>query len=288
MFMPFWFIHSGVVLCGPDVPCAAMDTVAEVRGQVWHMSQSPHGTWLVQSALETAPDDAGRLLLVDELKGHVWDALRCPHANYVLQKGLKVVRAGAAQFILDELLAPGTGSIMRAAKHQFGCRVVQRIIEHLSVPQLVDVFQCLAAEAGKLSRHTYGCFVVRSLLEHGPAGTRHDILLTLARDIETTMCSRHGRAVVADAFALGIEKDQQALAHALIVTGAWPRCAHSGSRYIPPITNRMLELLPSDQVQAMFDSLTAAELGLKKHRIGRRLLAMRGRYLQPSVEDNQQ
>ena len=77
-----------------------MDAVAELRGQVWNMAQSPHGTWVVQGALHNAPDDVGRIQLAQELKGHTWDALRCPFANHVLQTYQTVVHSGATQCVV--------------------------------------------------------------------------------------------------------------------------------------------------------------------------------------------
>ena len=253
-----------------------MDAVAELRGQVWNMAQSPHGTWVVQDALDNAPDDVGRIQLVHELKGHVWDALRCPFGNHVLQKCLTVVHAGATQFVLDELLGAGHGAILCAAKHQYGCRVLQRILEHLSTHQLTTLVHELVAQSGKLSKHLYGHYVIRSLLEQCPGDAHQIVSLAIGREIESTMRSRYGRAVVADALTFGGEEDQRVLAHTLVVAGSWLHCVgRPGSRYLPTIARRMLLLLPGHQAQAMRDSLMAAECGLKHHRVGRKLLAMR-------------
>ena len=256
---------------------------AELRGRVWSLAQTPHGTWVVQNALDTVSDDSSRLQLVHELKSHTWEALRCPHANFVLQKCVTTVRASAAQFIVDELLAPGPGAIVWAARHQYGCRVVQRILEHLPAPQIAVVVQELVAQGAQLSRHPYGNYVIRSLLEHCPGDAPHAVSLAIGLDIETTMRSRYGKAVLADALTFAAEEDQLALAHALVVDGAWLHRGRSGNRHLLTIARRMMELLPADKVQRMRDSLTWAEPALRQHKVGRLLLKMLTGQAQPEV-----
>ena len=266
----------------PLIGRAAMDAdAAELRGRVWSLAQTPDGTWVVQNALDAVSDDSSRLQLVHELKSHTWEALRCPHANHVLQKCVTTVRASAAQFIVDELLAPGPGAIVWAAKHQYGCRVVQRILEHLSAPQVAEVVQALAVESAKLSKHTYGNYAIRSLLEHYPGEAHRTVSLAIGLDIETTMLSRYGNAVVADALTFGAEEDRLALAHALVANGAWLHRGRSGNQHLLTIARRMAELLPADQVQRMCESLVEAERGLRQHQVGRRLLRMLLRHMQP-------
>ena len=246
----------------------------ELRGRVWALAQTAHGTWVVQNAIDAASGDISRLQLVNELKSHTWEALRCPHANFVLQKCITMLPASAAQFIVDELLAPGPSAIVWAARHQYGCRVVQRILEHLSAPQIAVIVRELVSQGSELSRHPYGNYVIRSVLEHCPGDAPRAVSRAMELDIETAMRSRHGSAVVADALTYGAEEDQLALAHALVAEGAWLHRGRSGNRHLLTIAQRMAELLPADQVQRMRDSLTWAEPALKQNKVGRQLLKL--------------
>ena len=55
----------------PFLRPAAMDARIAL-GKVWHMAQSPHSTWVLQSVLQDAAGgDAVRIKLAHELKGHV-------------------------------------------------------------------------------------------------------------------------------------------------------------------------------------------------------------------------
>ena len=96
----------------------------------------------------------------------------------------------------------------------------------------------------------------------------------IAREIQTTMRSRYGRAVVADALMLGAAEDQRLLAHALAASGEW-RCVDSpGNRYLPRIARGMVLLLSTEEVQCMRDSLHKSKHHLKQRQVGRRLLRM--------------
>merc|ERR1719247_1621296 len=99
-------------------------TAVQIAGNVWHLAREKEGCRLVQEALENATGDADRVALASEMRGRVWEALRCPNANFVLQKCIGVLRPQASQFIIDELRDKGSS---KAARHRFGCRVLQRL-----------------------------------------------------------------------------------------------------------------------------------------------------------------
>ena len=68
---------------------------------------------------------------------------------------------------IDFLLASFTGNILKLSMHPYGCRVVQRIIEHCTGDQVAAVFQELRPHVESLIQHQYGNYVMQCLLEHG-------------------------------------------------------------------------------------------------------------------------
>ncbi|CAK0893103.1 unnamed protein product [Prorocentrum cordatum] len=120
----------------------------------------------VQQALDDArgPEACGRLAA--ELRGHVWDALRCPHANFVLQKCITTASPDACQFIVDELLQRGHGALAQAARHRYGCRIVERLLERCRPEQVEQIVDCILDDAVTLCMHPYGNYVAQHLLEH--------------------------------------------------------------------------------------------------------------------------
>jgi len=62
------------------------------------------------------------------------------------------------------------------AKHKYGCRVLERLIEHCSEAQLTNILQEITANSEALCRHPFGNFVVQHLLEHGSDARRRGVL----------------------------------------------------------------------------------------------------------------
>merc|ERR1719162_532193 len=141
----------------PDVPIA---------GNVWALSRDPQGCRRVQRELEDAKTDHGRAVLAKELHGHVWEAIKCPNANHVLQKCIVNMRPQTSQFIIDEIMEM-PGGVVKVARHTYGCRIAQRLLEHSPSTQVKELVENLLEHTVELSMHSFGNFVMQHLLEHG-------------------------------------------------------------------------------------------------------------------------
>ena len=136
-----------------------------VAGRVWDLSQRSKGCRYVQAALENC-SDGERFTLALELQGHVLAAARSACANYVLQKIIQVLRPQACQFIIDEIMkTPADVPIL--ARHQYGCRILQRLLEHCQAQQMEGLVKLLLEDATALVRHNYGTFVMQQIFDFG-------------------------------------------------------------------------------------------------------------------------
>merc|ERR1712187_314998 len=55
----------------------------------------------------------------------------------------------------------------KTAVHRYGCRVIQRLLEHCSAIQLKNMVEQILDMVPRLAQHRYGNYVVQHLLEHG-------------------------------------------------------------------------------------------------------------------------
>merc|ERR1740123_724110 len=117
-----------------------------------------------------------------ELRGHVAKALRCPNANHVLQKCIATVNSEYLQFIIDELLGR-SGLVTQAARHRYGCRIVQQLLKKCSHEQVQGIAGLLLEDATMLSCHSFGNFVMQHLLEYGTEDQRLCLIRTLECDV---------------------------------------------------------------------------------------------------------
>merc|ERR1719277_852214 len=135
-----------------------------VPGNVWHLSRDPRGCRAVQSALEEASTDKEREALAGELRGNCDRAARCPHANHVLQKIVVKLRPQSLQFVIDEIVEAG---VLQVARHKYGCRVIQRLIEHCEELQVQEVIGDLLRNFRLLAKRPYSNYVLQHMLQYG-------------------------------------------------------------------------------------------------------------------------
>lgn len=140
-------------------------------------AKSKLGTRIVQKALEVA-SGSDRDALVGKLQEHVVDLYEDPNANHVLTKIIEVIPSTSSSIgsVIAALRRKGTFTV---SKHRFGCRVMERLLEHCDEtqqPEFVALLDEVVADAGALSKNQMGNFVVQHLLEHGSPERRRTTL----------------------------------------------------------------------------------------------------------------
>merc|ERR1719191_966809 len=117
--------------------------------------------------------------------------MRCPHANYVIQKCISVMRPANLQFIIDELALGSPGMVTYAARHKYGCRIVQRLLEHGLPAQVQKLAERLLDDAVATCLHPYGNYVMQHLVEHGTPAQRSRLSLVLQQHAEVLGSDAH-------------------------------------------------------------------------------------------------
>merc|ERR1712232_1212277 len=146
------------------------------------------GSRLVQKLIEaTTPQQ--RTVLIGKLRGFV-APLATSKQNHVIQKVFEVMpnTTEAIQMIALEV----SHDFMRLVRDKFGCRVVQRLVEHFSRARVGNdarlyVVASILQNVQELCADEYGHFAVETLLEFCDASERSIIVGALQ-----TVC--HGKA----------------------------------------------------------------------------------------------
>ena len=64
-------------------------------------------------------------------------------------------------------------SVGQLSTHPYGCRVVQRVLEHCTIPSVKDDIRGQILQATlPLATDQYGNYVIQHMLEHGPEAAR--------------------------------------------------------------------------------------------------------------------
>jgi pumilio RNA-binding family len=150
-----------------------------LKGQSVQLAMQMYGCRVVQKALEYV--STTRLIdLVTEFENPQL-LLRCVHdsnGNHVIQKCIEIVSkvakeapntemsdflSGRIQFII----AAFQGRVKELSSHPYGCRVVQRILEHCSNNQKAVVLEELRQCCTDLVQDCYGNYVIQFVMQHG-------------------------------------------------------------------------------------------------------------------------
>jgi hypothetical protein len=80
-------------------------------------------------------------------------------------------------------------NVTKSAQNRFGCRIVQRLLEHCPASQLekqdgkAGIIPEIHKDCTKLSTHKFGNYVVQHMLEHGRCEDKRKIIQTICADI---------------------------------------------------------------------------------------------------------
>jgi len=160
-----------------------------LEGEVYTLSMQIYGCRVVQKALECL-EDSELPSILDEFRGHVVSCIHDQNGNHVIQKCIEVMsnkskiaqEAGDVkpaaefrdhiQFIIDcalETVAP-------LSCHPYGCRVLQRILEHSIDPQKSRALNIILKCHKVLLDDQYGNYVIQHVLQFGRNSDRDSIL----------------------------------------------------------------------------------------------------------------
>jgi len=173
----------------------------------------------LHAALEASTDDEERILLLRDLRGHIHEASRDPQANYVLQKCICLCKPSQLQFVIDEIACKNARSVTMVARHKYGCRIIQRLLEHCSQEQTNVLAQALLTETEAMDTccHMFGNYAMQHLYEYGTVEHRRRLVILLIQNLacaaDTHLCT-----VIGKVLAMGDYDDKYALAQAVYNT----------------------------------------------------------------------
>lgn len=165
-----------------------------IEPHVWDLAKHDKGTLLVQKVIEGIGIRDCHRRLVMTLRSQVDKAWQDPHANHVLAKCMQSMLPELTYFIVEELADCHFGEVVESsrkhpAKHVFGCRVLQRALEHFGgdvaekqYPQMLKISMWIAANAFALAQDRWGNYVVQRAFEHSSDTIKTEMTVSLMKD----------------------------------------------------------------------------------------------------------
>mmetsp|Transcript_113795 Transcript_113795/g.179061 ORF Transcript_113795/g.179061 Transcript_113795/m.179061 type:complete len:390 (+) Transcript_113795:45-1214(+) len=237
---------------------------SSVKGHVWSLSQDADGCREVQEAFDEAISEQDRVLLAMELVGHVREAVECPHANHVLRKCITTMLPSSVQFVIDEFVKGGAEAMREAARHRYGCRILEALLKKCSVEQMCGLVHYFLNDSLALMTHMYGNFIVQRLLEHGTQEHRRFLCAVIQMNILIIATNFYGAVVVGSALTYGARDDQLLLARTILVVNGLLRSLMR-FRHGEIVKQRLFEILePGDYLLVRYE-LQAAPLKVSRN-----------------------
>jgi len=251
-----------------------MPSAVVVQGLVVHLSMDQDGCRLLQSALESG-DGAERAAMTMEFYGHVCDALESPHAHHVLQRIVELMPPSSVSFILRELQSKWSPAFV--ARHRFGCRVLERVIEHFpACPQagaeLAYFLEGILQDAAPHCYHSFATFVMQHILEYGSTEQQRAIVNSLCVDLWRAALDMHAVGALDKALSFQPFEDQVALASAILDSeGLLTRMALT--RKGLPVARRLLRVIDGANLEQARRQLGGDAAKLARSKGGKALLS---------------
>lgn len=106
--------------------------------------------------------------LTKELEPEILRVIRDQNGNHVVQKIIELVPRQYIGFIMDAVRGQVTG----LASHTYGCRVIQRMLEHGTEVDKMEIMTELHASAQILITDQYGNYVAQHVIQNGKPADR--------------------------------------------------------------------------------------------------------------------
>lgn len=173
-----------------------------MQNKAFKLSMDQDGSRLVQAALQVG-DRRVQTGIILQLQGRVCKMMGSPHANHVLQRIIELLPPQTAFFIFDEVSKKWNPDYL--AQHRFGCRVLERMIEHFpcshaALAPWAQYLDWLLQSAASHCYHDFASFIMQHLMEHGTDEHRSIIAAAVAQELERAALDCHASGVLDKAF----------------------------------------------------------------------------------------
>ena len=258
------------------------------KGHILELSLQTYGCRVVQKALDVMTPQY-KEMVATELRGSVPKCVQDQNGNHVIQKCIETM-PNEVNFIVSAF----KGNVQHLATHAYGCRVIQRLLEHCkSLPRLISpILDEILGHVNMLVTDQYGNYVVQDLLIHGDAKYRY----TVSGHLRGSFCelSKHKYAsnVVEKIFQYGTAKERFELLDELMggITseGYSPFLCMVKDQYANYVVQKLLDLSDDQQRAAIINHIQPHSAMLRKFTYGKHIMSRIDRLLGLAVYDDEE
>lgn len=152
-------------------------------GSIYNAAMHSLGCRYIQTMLKSENDRNIEKLII-EFNNNIGNMALSPHGNYVIQKIITILPISKCLFIIDELENNNNNIVMHMVCNQYGCRIIQRLIEHaLCEPRMMTILDNLLKECDKICRNIFGKYVIHHILEYSENNEYNKIIINTMNNV---------------------------------------------------------------------------------------------------------
>ncbi|XP_057451661.1 pumilio homolog 2-like isoform X1 [Lotus japonicus] len=235
------------------------------------LSLQMYGCRVIQKAIEVVDLDQ-KINMVQELDGNIMRCVRDQNGNHVIQKCIECVPEDAIDFIVSTFF----DQVVTLSTHPYGCRVIQRVLEHCKDPNTQQkVMDEILGAVSMLAQDQYGNYVVQHVLEHGKPHERSAIIKELAGNIVQMSQQKFASNVVEKCLAFGGPAERQFLVNEMLgsTDENEPLQAMMKDQFANYVVQKVLETCDDHQRELILSRIKVHLNALKKYTYGKHIVA---------------
>ncbi|NWW53491.1 PUM2 protein, partial [Pedionomus torquatus] len=248
-----------------------------IRGHVLPLALQMYGCRVIQKALESiSPDQQNEM--VKELDGHVLKCVKDQNGNHVVQKCIECVQPQSLQFIIDAFKGQ---VVFVLSTHPYGCRVIQRILEHCTAEQTLPILEELHQHTEQLVQDQYGNYVIQHVLEHGRPEDKSKIVSEIRGKVLALSQHKFASNVVEKCVTHASRAERALLIDEVCCQNDGPHSAlytMMKDQYANYVVQKMIDMAEPAQRKIIMHKIRPHITTLRKYTYGKHILAKLEKY----------
>ncbi|CAN6833555.1 unnamed protein product [Brassica oleracea] len=253
------------------LPAQRRELAEKLFDNVLALSLQMYGCRVIQKAIEVVDLDQ-KIKMVKELDGHVMRCVRDQNGNHVVQKCIECVPEENIGFIISTFF----GQVVTLSTHPYGCRVIQRVLEHCHDPDTQSkVMEEILSTVSMLAQDQYGNYVIQHVLEHGKPDERTVIIKELAGKIVQMSQQKFASNVVEKCLTFGGPEERELLVNEMLGTTDEnePLQAMMKDQFANYVVQKVLETCDDQRRELILTRIKVHLNALKKYTYGKHIVA---------------
>ncbi|VDD91061.1 unnamed protein product [Enterobius vermicularis] len=255
-----------------------------IFGKVMSLALQMYGCRVIQKALESIESDQ-QMEILKEMEGQVLKCVKDQNGNHVVQKVIERVDPSKLQFIIDAFVQPGdNNTVSSLSTHPYGCRVIQRVLEHCTEEQKRPVLDQLHMHIKDLVIDQYGNYVIQHVIEHGSMEDRDRIVQQIKGDVLRFAQHKFASNVIEKCLTCGAVPHKNALITEVCGNpndaANTPLLQMMKDQYANYVVQKMLDVADSAHRKKMMLAIKPHIPALRKYNYGKHIITKLEKYFQ--------